>query len=47
MGELGCLRMLMELGAFDHIPLEGDISYGELAAAVKAEETLISKLSTN
>ena len=43
MGELGALRMLMELNAFDKIPLEGDISYRDLADAVGAEETLVSK----
>jgi hypothetical protein len=42
MAEMGALRMLMELKAFDQIPQEGSISYKELAAKVGAEESLLS-----
>ena len=42
MAEMGALRMLMKLRAFDKIPLEGSISYKDLAESLGAEESLIS-----
>lgn len=43
MAEMGALRILMELKAFDHIPDEGSISYKDLAEKVGAEENLLSR----
>lgn len=42
MGEMAAIRMFMKLRAFDQIPLEGSISYKELADSLGAEENLIS-----
>lgn len=43
MAEMGALRMMMELKVFDKIPLQGTISYKDVAASVGAEESLLSK----
>lgn len=45
MAEMGAIRMFMKLRAFDKIPLEGTISYRDLAASLEAEEPLISTLT--
>lgn len=45
MAEMSAIRMFMKMGAFDKIPLEGTISYRDLAASLGAEEALISTLS--
>lgn len=42
MAEMGAIRMFMRMRAFDKIPLEGTISYKDLAASLGAEEALIS-----
>ncbi len=47
MAEMGALRMMMELKIFDKIPQQGSISYGDLAASVGAEESLLSKQKTD
>lgn len=44
MAEMGAIRMFMKIRAFDKIPLEGTISYKDLAASLGAEEALISTL---
>ncbi|ETN38171.1 uncharacterized protein HMPREF1541_06202 [Cyphellophora europaea CBS 101466] len=45
MAEMGAIRMFMKIRAFDKIPLEGTISYKDLAASLGAEEALISFLN--
>ncbi len=42
MAEMGAIRMFMKMKAFDKIPLEGSISYDDLAASLGAEVPLIS-----
>ncbi|KAK2033213.1 O-methyltransferase [Colletotrichum zoysiae] len=42
--ELGAKRLFAEWKVYDSIPLEGSISYGELAAKVNAEEALIRRI---
>jgi len=42
MGEMGAIRMFMKMRAFDKIPLEGSVSYKDLADSLGAEENLIS-----
>ena len=42
MAEMAAIRMFMKLRAFDKLPLEGSISYKDLAASLEAEEPLIS-----
>jgi len=44
MAEMGAIRMFMKMRAFDKIPLEGSISYRDLAASLGAEEPLVSTL---
>lgn len=34
--------MMMDFGVFDAVPLEGSISTGDLAAAVKLDATILS-----
>lgn len=41
--QLGANRLFWEWKVYDQIPLEGSISYGELAGKVDAEESLISE----
>ncbi|KAF7506348.1 hypothetical protein GJ744_011814 [Endocarpon pusillum] len=43
MAEMGALRMMMELKIFDKIPQQGSISYGDLAASIGAEESLLTR----
>jgi hypothetical protein len=45
MAEMGAIRIFMKLKAFDKIPLDGSISYQDLATSLGAEEALISMLS--
>jgi len=45
MGEVGAIRMFMKLRAFDKIPLEGSITYKELADSLGLEETLITRIA--
>ncbi|KAK1997564.1 O-methyltransferase [Colletotrichum falcatum] len=42
--ELGAKRLFAEWRVYDRIPLQGSISYAELAAAVDAEEALIRRI---
>ncbi|GKT51203.1 methyltransferase fsa4 [Colletotrichum spaethianum] len=42
--QLGAKRLFAEWKVYDHIPLEGSISYGELAGRVDAEESLIRRI---
>ncbi len=42
MGEMGAIRMFMKMKAFDKIPLEGSVSYEDLAASLGAEVPLVS-----
>jgi hypothetical protein len=44
MAEMGAIRMFMKMKAFDKIPLEGSISYKDLASSLDAEEAMISTL---
>ncbi|KAI2463278.1 S-adenosyl-L-methionine-dependent methyltransferase [Annulohypoxylon bovei var. microspora] len=44
LSEWACLRMFMKWKFFDKIPLEGGISYQELAASIGAEEALVSRM---
>lgn len=46
MAEMGAIRMFMKMRAFDKIPLDGTISYKDLAASLGAEEALISTLGS-
>ncbi|KAK7414433.1 hypothetical protein QQX98_006711 [Neonectria punicea] len=45
MAELAALRLFIKWKVFEIIPVEGSISYGELAAKLDAEEPLITRLS--
>ena len=44
MAEIGAIRMIMKMKAFDKIPLDGSISYEDLATSLGAEVPLISRL---
>lgn len=39
-------QLLYKWGAFEAIPVEGSISYQDLAAATKSEEALLSEYRT-
>ena len=45
MGEMSAIRMFMKMRAFDKIPMEGSISYKDLADSLNAEEALVSTLT--
>jgi hypothetical protein len=42
-GQMGALRLLWEWGVLDAIPLEGSISYAELATQTETEEALLGR----
>ncbi|KAI1142949.1 S-adenosyl-L-methionine-dependent methyltransferase [Hypoxylon sp. FL0543] len=44
LGEWGAIRMFMKWKFFDKIPVEGSISYKELADSIGAEEALVSRM---
>ncbi|KIW32316.1 uncharacterized protein PV07_03870 [Cladophialophora immunda] len=45
MAEMGAIRMFMKMKAFDKIPLEGSISYEDLAASLGAEVPLVTRMA--
>ncbi|OTA93514.1 hypothetical protein M434DRAFT_11577 [Hypoxylon sp. CO27-5] len=44
LGEWGSIRMFMKWKFFDKIPIDGSISYRELADSIGAEEALVSRM---
>ncbi|OTA69355.1 S-adenosyl-L-methionine-dependent methyltransferase [Hypoxylon sp. EC38] len=44
LGEWGSIRMFMKWKFFDKIPVDGSISYQELADSIGAEEVLVSRM---
>jgi len=45
MGVIGVTHLFQEWGAFDHIPEEGAVSFGELGEKLDAEASLVERLS--
>ncbi|KAK3385268.1 O-methyltransferase-domain-containing protein [Podospora didyma] len=43
--DVACLDIFMEWKAFDKIPLDGSISYAELASAIDAQESLVARIA--
>lgn len=41
--QIAAMRLFVKWKVFENIPMQGDISYGDLAAKVGAETALISK----